>query len=64
VTFLYGDTEGTVHARLDYIGGQSSLERYGEYIVMGVAVAAMLGVFLVDARRRRLRGSTGEPPAA
>lgn len=66
VRFRYGDTDGVVRTRLDYVGGRSWLQRYGEYLLMGGAVAAMLAVFVVDARRRRRRAAAGpavEPAA-
>ncbi|MCW2925313.1 MAG: hypothetical protein JWM98_2717, partial [Thermoleophilia bacterium] len=62
VEFRYGDTPGVVTTRLEYVGGQSWVGRYGEYVLVGAAVLAMLVVFFVDARRRR-RGSAVEPQA-
>lgn len=53
VEFIYDGTSGVVRTRLEYIGGRSLLERYGENALVGVAVLAMLVVFMVDARRRR-----------
>ncbi len=61
VTFRYGDTDGVVRARLEYVGGQSALEKYGEYALVGIAVLAMLVVFAVDARRRRRRAPATDP---
>lgn len=53
VSLTYGTTPVVVTARLYYVGGQSFLGRYGEYLLTGIAVLLMLGVFVRDARRRR-----------
>lgn len=55
--FRYGDTDGVVHARLDYVGGRSWLQRHGEQAIVAGGVGAMLLAFLVDARRRRCRAA-------
>lgn len=59
IDFQYGGTAGHVTGRLDYVGGRSAVERYGEYVLTGGAVLAMLVVFALDARRRRRRGDGG-----
>lgn len=53
VEFRYGDSDGFVRTRLEYVGGQTWLQRYGEYTLMVAAIIVMLGVFTLDARRRR-----------
>lgn len=53
VRFRYGGTPGAVHVRLEYVGGRTWLERYGEYALTATAVVLMLGAFVIDARRRR-----------
>lgn len=62
VDFRYGDTVGFVRTRLEYVGGRSWLQRYGEYALIGTGVAFMLAFFTVDARRRRGRPTGDEPP--
>jgi hypothetical protein len=62
VHFRYDGKPGVVKARLYYVGGQSWIGRYGEYLLVGGAVVFMLGFFVVDARRRRRSGD--EPPVA
>ncbi|MEO6866442.1 MAG: hypothetical protein ABI200_00295 [Gaiellales bacterium] len=64
IKFRYGTTEGVVKARLDYIGGRSWWQRYGEYSIMMIAVLAMITVFWADARRRRLRREAAVEAAA
>lgn len=59
IAFRYGDTDGVVRTRLEYVGGRTWTQRYGEQAIIGGGVAAMLLAFLVDARRRRAR--TAEP---
>lgn len=65
LAFRYGDTDGVVRTRLDYVGGRTLLQRYGEQALVAGGVAAMLVVFVVDARRRRRRaaaaGTAGAP---
>lgn len=53
IDLRYGDTPIQVTGRLEYVGGQTWLGRYGEYLLTGGAVLAMLLVFGIDARRRR-----------
>lgn len=53
VSFRYGGAPGTVHARLEYVGGQSWQQRNGEYLLIGAGIVVMLMVFVVDARHRR-----------
>ncbi|MCW2972799.1 MAG: hypothetical protein JWN72_1072 [Thermoleophilia bacterium] len=53
VDLRYGDTPVTIRATLYYVGGASFIDRYGEYILTGVALLLMLLVFVRDARRRR-----------
>lgn len=55
IPFRYGDNEGEVRARLDYVGGQSWMQQYGEYAITGAGVAAMLLFFGIDSHRRRRR---------
>lgn len=57
VEFRYGDTDGFVRTRLEYVGGRTWLQRYGEYALTGAAVVFMLGFFAFDARRRRRRAA-------
>lgn len=52
----YGDLDGTVSGTLYYVGGQTPWSRYGELLLTGGGIVAMLAVFAVDARRRRRRG--------
>ncbi len=62
VEFRYGDTPGTVKVRVDYVGGQTWWQRYGEQLVVAAGIIVMVGVFAVDAvrRRRRARASGDE----
>lgn len=60
LAFRYGDTDGTVRTRLDYVGGRTWVERHGEQAIVGGGVAVMLVAFLLDARRRRARGAAAE----
>lgn len=53
IDLTYGDTPVTIRATLYYVGGASFIDRFGEYILTGTAVALMLLVFVRDARRRR-----------
>jgi hypothetical protein len=57
VRFRYDGTLGSVHARQEYIGGRSRIQRYGEMSLMGVGIVVMVAVFLIDARRRRRRAA-------
>jgi hypothetical protein len=57
VRFRYGDVDGVVKTRLEYVGGSTWLQRNGERMLLGGGVAAMLVVFAVDARRRRRSGA-------
>lgn len=58
LAFRYGDTDGVVKTRLEYIGGAPWLQRNAEQLIVGAGILAMLVVFLADARRRR-RAHTG-----
>jgi hypothetical protein len=62
VRFRYGDVDGVVQTRLEYVGGSTWLQRNGERMLLGGGVAAMLVVFAVDTRRRR-RGDAREDVA-
>jgi hypothetical protein len=53
VALMYGDTPVVVDARLYYVGGQSFVGRYAEYLLTALAVLLMVAVFVRDARRRR-----------
>ena len=53
LAFRYGDTDGTVATRLEYVGGASWVRRHGEQLLVGGGVLVMLVVFGLDARRRR-----------
>lgn len=55
VRFRYEGVEGAVTARLEYVGGRTLLQQYGELGIMLAAVLVMVGFFLLDARRRRHR---------
>jgi hypothetical protein len=59
VEFRYGDTPGTVKVRVDYVGGKTFLERYGEQLIVAAGVLFMVGFFVVDAIRRRRRAASG-----
>lgn len=63
IDFRYGDTDGTVNGTLTYVGGQDWFGRYGEYAITGVAIGAMLIIFLLDARRRRRDRRTAKDEA-
>jgi hypothetical protein len=58
IRFRYGDTDGVVDVRLDYVGGSGWLLRHGEQLLVGGGIVAMLVVFGLDARRRRRVSST------
>jgi hypothetical protein len=65
VPFRYGDTQGTIKGRLDYVGGKPW---YGsiELVLTVLAIVAMVGILIGDALRRRRRGHAdpaGAPPA-
>jgi hypothetical protein len=57
IDFRYGDTDGVVTTRLEYVGGAPWLRRHGEQLLVGIGIAAMLVVFLLDLRRRRSAAS-------
>lgn len=63
VEFRYGDTPGVVKVRVDYVGGQTWLQRYGEQLIVAGGILVMIAVFAIDAtrRRRRLAASTASP---
>jgi hypothetical protein len=58
VAFRYGDTPGTVDVRVDYVGGKTWFDRYGEQLIVAAGVLVMVGVFAFDAIRRRRRRVT------
>ncbi len=62
VEFRYGDTPGVVKVRVDYVGGQTWMQRYGEQLIVAVGILVMVAVFALDAVRRRRRAATS--PAA
>ncbi|MCW2955270.1 MAG: hypothetical protein JWO69_139 [Thermoleophilia bacterium] len=55
VDLTYDGTPVVVSGYLEYVGGRTWIQRYGEYLLLVGGVLAMLVVFLVDARRRRRR---------
>lgn len=55
VTFEYDGVPGKVTGSLYYVGGQSWMGRHGEQLITAIAVVLMLGVFVMDALRRRRR---------
>lgn len=61
VEFRYGDTDGFVRTRLEYVGGRTWLQRYGEYLLLGAAIVVMLVFFAFDSHRRRRRRSGDDP---
>lgn len=60
ITFRYGDTDGVVKVKLEYVGGASWLLRHGEQLLVGGGIVAMLMVFGLDARRRRVRSTAAD----
>ncbi|MCW2921702.1 MAG: hypothetical protein JWL76_1576 [Thermoleophilia bacterium] len=58
VRFRYGDTPGTVKVRVDYVGGQTWLQRYGEQLIVAGGILVMIVVFAIDAVRRRRRAAS------
>ncbi len=58
VEFRYGDTPGVVKVRVDYVGGQTWLQRYGEQLIVAAGILVMVVVFAIDAVRRRRRAAT------
>ncbi len=70
VAFRYGDTPGTVKVRVDYVGGQRWVQRYGEQLIVAIGILVLVAVFAVDAMRRRRRSAaaaagdtSGDPDA-
>jgi hypothetical protein len=63
VTFRYGDTDGVVKTRLDYVGGKGWLARYGEQLLVWGGVLVMLVVFALDWRKRRAGRREQQAPA-
>ena len=55
IRFRYGTTDGVVRARVEYVGGRTTIERYAEPVLTGIAIVVMLVVFVLDAARRRRR---------
>lgn len=53
IQLRYGKTPVEITTTTYYVGGASWIERYGEYVLTGVAIVLMLLVFVRDARRRR-----------
>ena len=53
VEFTYNGVPGVVTGRLEYVGGQTWIQRNGEGALTLAAIVAMLTAFLVDRRRRR-----------
>jgi hypothetical protein len=64
VAFRYGDTDGIVRTQLDYVGGQTWLQRNGELLIVAAGVTGMLVLFAIDARRRRRRSRRDVPRSA
>ncbi len=69
VEFRYGDTSGVVKVRVDYVGGRTWFQRYGEQLVVAIGILVMVAFFIVDAVRRRRRtaaatSTTGMAPDA
>lgn len=64
VEFTYNGVPGVVTGRLEYVGGRTWLQRYGEGAFTLTAIVAMLAAFLVDAHRRRAAGrrTLGDSP--
>lgn len=56
VEFTYNGVPGVVTGRLEYVGGRTWLQRYGEGAFTLTAIVAMLAAFFVDAHRRRAAG--------
>jgi hypothetical protein len=53
INFEYGGKPGSVEGRLEYVGGQRWYTRYFEVILAGIAIGAMVAMFVLDSRRRR-----------
>ena len=64
IDMRYGDTPVVVKGRLEYVGGRTWLQKYGEYLLVIGGILAMLVVFVVDARRRRRARAAGVAGAA
>ena len=64
VEFTYGDTAGIARGRLENVGGQTWLQRYGENALTLGAIAIMLIVFFIDARRRKRASQASGDTAA
>ena len=64
IEFRYGDTDGIVKTRLEYVGGAPWLRRHAEQLIVGAGIVAMLVVFLLDVRRRRASAGAGAIDAA
>jgi hypothetical protein len=64
VAFRYGDTPGIVKVRVDYVGGQTWVQRYGEQLIVAGGILVMVVVFALDAIRRRRRAAATVDPVA
>ena len=53
LAFRYGDVDGVVRTRLEYVGGAPWIRRHAEQLLVGGGIVAMLVVFGLDFRRRR-----------
>lgn len=57
VEFRYGATPGVVKVHVDYVGGRTWMQRYGEQLIVVVGILVMVAVFAMDAVRRRRRAT-------
>lgn len=53
IDMRYNDKPVWVEGTLYYIGGQTWMQRYGEFVFTGIMLLAMVLVFLIDVRKRR-----------
>ncbi len=64
IKFRYGDTDGVVTTRLDYVGGANFFKRNLEQLIVWTGVLVMLLVFALDFRKRRkLKAAEAPTPA-